>query len=121
MSAETFVARLRKAVPEFEDHYAEHLADYGEILPHVLMGDFTRWFIALYRRSRPDTKVARTLRARLRSVVDFLDRSFQRDPASRELLSTSFLENLHQAGDDYQGIRSQLGPHLLRELDRIEK
>jgi len=39
-----FVHDLVSAVPELRPLLDEHLADnYGELLPHVLFGDITRW------------------------------------------------------------------------------
>jgi hypothetical protein len=37
-----FVHRLASTSPELVDIYRQHIADHGELLPHVLMGDITR-------------------------------------------------------------------------------
>lgn len=100
--------------------YREHLADnYGEVLPHILMGDFTRWFIDQCRTAVGLTETEAE-RARVRRVAQFLDEEYESGPHYvRELLFVSFLENLHLAGRDYDLVKSFLSPVLRTELDRL--
>jgi hypothetical protein len=37
-----FVHQFVSTSPELVDVYRQHIADQGELLPHVLMGDITR-------------------------------------------------------------------------------
>ena len=107
---EQFVSALLQVAPDFEPQNRGHVGFNEELLPHLLMGDFTRWFIELGRRATDVTKLA-----------SFLDESYQTgDDDVRELLSVSFLENLYQAGDDYALVRTGLGPILRQELRRYE-
>ncbi|MDQ6772225.1 MAG: hypothetical protein M3024_04435 [Candidatus Dormibacteraeota bacterium] len=93
-----------------------------ELLPHVLFGDLTRWVIDLYRKSHghADTEKQRT--EILDRTLCFLETRFRdsEDTAAQDLIAVSFLENLHQAGSDYQGIKERLGPALQIWLTRLE-
>ncbi len=43
----TFMTELVAQIPELEPLYSEHMQDnFGEMLPHVLMGDVTRFAVA---------------------------------------------------------------------------
>lgn len=79
-------AALRTAVPEFGEIIDEHLVDYeGELLPHVLFGDLTRFVLAANERGDHDV-VARSL--------TFLDRALRDgDPDVENLVAVSFVEN----------------------------
>lgn len=101
----------------------EHLDYYGELLPHVLFGDLTRWIISLYRRSRESGNPSNDAAAVLRRILAFLEETYLSDttePAVCDLIGASFIENLHQAGEDYHDLREQLGPSLRRQLERSE-
>jgi hypothetical protein len=108
------------AIPEFAPELEAHLAFNHQMLPHVLFGDLTRWVIDLYRQSqghsedRPGEVLARTLR--------FLEDRFSDplDAAAHDLIAVSFLENLHQAGSDYRGLKEQMGPNLRSWLTRLD-
>lgn len=116
-----FMSSLLAAVPEFTATYEEHLVEYGGLLPHVLMGDFTRWFIELFRQSLRDSTDSAQARHQLYEVSRLLDAAWdQSSPKVRELIAASFLENLHQARDDYRGVTGILGPQLTRKLAQIE-
>ena len=43
-----------KIIPEFASTYKEHLMDHRQILPHVLMGEFVRFTIHVFRMSKQD-------------------------------------------------------------------
>jgi hypothetical protein len=116
-----FIDELLRAAPDFERVYEEHLMEYDEVLPHVLMGEFTRWFISTVRSVAPPA--ARTVPSSpaLAPVLELLEREWEEGVGSvRELVSASFLENLHQAGPDYQRVKSTLGPRLRDQLARVE-
>jgi hypothetical protein len=117
-----FIRELVEGTPGLEPVYREHLADnYGELLPHMLMGDFTRWFIDQCRLAA-EVQGTTAERATLRRVARFLDATYQTGPPYvRELLVVSFLENLHLAGRDYELVKSFLAPTLRSELDRLEE
>jgi hypothetical protein len=117
-----FINRLVLAVPEFESVYRDHLRDQeGELLPHVLMGDFTRWFRATYLEAVGGSRTSALAQERLHRSADFLESAWQREEAApgyslvSELLSVSFLENL-LGEPEYDGVKEVLGPGLRSQL-----
>lgn len=94
---------------------AEHLADYDELLLHVLCGDVTRYASALACRSELDD-----LKRLLADLDAALDDS---DDEVGNLISVSFVENAHGvAGDNEAELRQQIRgyPNLARQLSRYE-
>lgn len=105
---DNFVQQLLVAAPEILDIHQKHVKDNDEVLPHVLLGDVTRFVIEAHRRA--DTK----LRTR---ILDFLENAVSSpDDKLQELVVVSFLENLHQAAEDYEGLKNLLGPNLRKNL-----
>src|SRR5690348_12854862 len=97
-----FILKLLNVAPGFRSVYADHLRENDELLPHVLMGDFTRWYIQLFRDSQNESGLSMATRRELDGVSRFLEDEWEQGyPEVRELLVASFLENLHQANDDY--------------------
>jgi hypothetical protein len=90
----------------------EHLADYDGLLPHVLMGDVTRWVVQRFLANAGDST--------LRQMLDMFEMAFEKTKfEERELLAASFLENLPQVGEEGAGIRTILGPALQEQLLQI--
>jgi hypothetical protein len=90
----------------------EHLADYDSLLPHVLMGDVTRWVVQRFLANAGDST--------LRQMLDMFEMAFEKAKfEERELLAASFLENLPRAGEEGAGIRAILGPALQEQLLQI--
>jgi hypothetical protein len=112
-----FIDRLLEQMPEFGVAFRDHVDYHETVLPHVLMGDFTRWTIEQYRRAAQQDNEARAVLLR---AFGFLESEYATDRQGgvQELISVSFLENLHQAGADLEGIAAQLGPKLRAELRR---
>lgn len=89
----------------------EHLDDYEELLPHVFLGDVTRWVAA---RALPPRD------PEVEQLLAFIEARFaQGGEHEREMISVSFLENLPRPGEPGAELRNQLGPNLLRQLDQI--
>jgi hypothetical protein len=55
------VPQLIQAVPEFEDTYDEHMADFDELLTYILFGDLVRYVLAAYKTGNEEL-VERALR-----------------------------------------------------------
>jgi hypothetical protein len=110
-----FVPRLFREAPQFEAQFRKENDD-SLVLPHLVMADFTRWFIDLCRQSRLDPE----RRASAERLAAFLDHEFQAggEPVD-ELIGVSFLEPIYQAGDDLPLVRAMLGPVLRRALAEI--
>lgn len=95
---------LVRAAPELEALLRQHLADYTEVLSHVLMADVTRWL----RASDPKVR-----------VLDILERYMTvGDAQVQEVIALSFLENLE--AEDYS-LRAALGPSLSATLREMEE
>jgi len=108
------VRRLVAEVPALQGVWAEHLSDnYGEVLPHVLLAEITRYAINAALGTPEDLATARR-------IVSFLERNFEGGSARiKELVAVSFLENLPR--DDQQGheVWELLGPELAAEAARL--
>jgi hypothetical protein len=99
--------------PELLPVLQEHLDDYDGLLPHVMMGDITRWVIRKFNADRSDPT--------LRQVLKFIeDACSQAEFEDRGIIIVSFLENLPRVGEKDAEIRSLLGPSLLSELQKID-
>ena len=101
LTYDTFVPTLLAELPGFKEIYDEHLRDYDTVLPHVLIGDLTRYVIVSYRQMSTDAS------GQARQAVDralaLLEQAMQSTDAQLQaLVSVSFLENLHQADADYE-------------------
>lgn len=106
-----FVGALVHRFPILVPLLQEHLDDYDGLLPHVFLGDVTRWVLG---RGLPSGS------SEARAVLDFIEACFaQGTEHERELISVSFLENLPRAGEAGAEWRDQLGPELQRELEQI--
>src|SRR5947207_1087142 len=94
-----FLDRLVGRVPEFMGTAKSEKDFYGEVIPHVFMASFARWFIEAYRASQSGDPVATES---VQRVLAFLESEFADEsrPAVRELIAASFLDNLTQAGPD---------------------
>lgn len=108
---------LISKIPEFEQIVEEHVEDNQKVLPHVLFGDFTRFFISTYKKSKQSIKDKEVLDSML-NVIEFL--TTINDDQISELLNASFFENLHQAGEDYDEIKRVLKPNSFKELIKKE-
>jgi hypothetical protein len=87
----------------------EHLDTYEALLPHVLMGDVTRWTVERFHVDSADES--------LRDVLKFIEESFSRGTYdTQEIINVSFLENLPRRGEDDFEIRFLLGRNLQDEL-----
>jgi hypothetical protein len=107
-SVVTFCEWLVGSFPELAPVLEEHRHEYGEVLPHVFFGDFTRWFVAGYQAGDV---------ARLRQVAEWLDEQYQTaDDVVRDLIAVSFLENLPWPPEPNADVADLLGPLLTERL-----
>jgi hypothetical protein len=118
---ERMIHELLRAVPEFQQVFDEHVNFNGELLTHLLFGDLTRWVIDLYRKSQSGGHGAPQTEEILIRTLDFLeDRCTNAGEVGvQNIITVSFLENLHQAGPDYEGIKNRLGPNLRKVLAEV--
>lgn len=109
-----FVGALVYRFPELLEVLQEHLEDQaGEVLPHVFMGDVTRWLVRRFLAAGRND-------ATLREILSFMEGAFKSDREEvKELLAVSFLENLPCFGESGFEIRSVIGPTMQEELARL--
>jgi hypothetical protein len=94
--------------------YEEHVADNGEVLPHVLFWDFTRHIVESYISGKEPADWI--------PALDFLEEAFGVvDDYSRGVISASFLESLPYAGEPGAGIAGHLGPTLRSRLAELRR
>jgi len=94
------LANTEPALARFRD---EHIAIYGELLPHVLFGDVTRWVVA---------------QAPAAHVLQVLERHLATGDADvNNLIGASFLENLER---EDTVVRQALGPGLRLALEAMD-
>jgi hypothetical protein len=102
---DTVVPLLLDALPGFRPTHEEHLADFGELLPHLLFGDLTRFVLAA-RAASDHTTVTQAL--------NFLETaSLSADQKVRDLVADSFVENVGPWDEAQQGF-IRTWPHNLR-------
>jgi hypothetical protein len=92
----------------------EHLEDNdGELLPHVLMGDMTRWLV-----EHADVEIHKLT---VRAILATFEENFTPRSADKvsELIAASFLENLPELGEPGGQIRTEVGPKMRGQLVRI--
>jgi hypothetical protein len=120
LTYDTVVPRLVTEIPELCALYNEHLHDYGELLPHVFLGDVTRFVITAFECSINRQDMLRLCDGAMR-ILSLLERAMSSsDEKLQELVSVSFLENLNHTSKTYTQIRARLGPRLLKELQAYE-
>ncbi|MCG8459030.1 MAG: hypothetical protein MI919_22365 [Holophagales bacterium] len=107
-----FVGSLVHRFPVLLPLLQDHLDTYDELLPHVFLGDFTRWMQEELTLARPPSE--------LKDILGFLETEFESGSThQQELISVSFLENLPRPGEPAFEFRQELGPSLRRQLDLI--
>ena len=109
---------IANRIPGFSPAIREHVDFYDELLPHVLMGDFTRYLSALCCGPAASQLQQST---QCREALNILETALNSpDPKLRELVAVSFVENLDPADESYPCVRSQLGPSLRTQLIEYE-
>lgn len=109
-----FPEQLRAHVPGFDHIYDEHIRDYDEVLPHVLLGDLVRFLLDTVR-------VQGTRNAALHEAMILLERGMgSADPKLQELVAISFLENLDPGDQGFPAIRILFGPYLEKQYRKYE-
>ncbi len=106
-----FVSRLASTSTEMAELYRDHLADQGELLPHVLMGAITRVVIA-----SAGTEQAHWLSQLLEQLEGGLASG---DEDIVELIGVSFVENLSGENAAIRLLIPFMGEALRKEVKSI--
>jgi hypothetical protein len=107
-----FIEDLLRTVPELRRVYAGHLADNDEVLPHVFMGDVTRFAVAEAGADRNADVLARML-GQFEKILA------SGDDEARELVVASFVENLCGEAATVRKLKALMGPHLRARAEAI--
>lgn len=101
----SFCQELAEQIPDLGSLLSEHISDYDDILPHVFMGDVTRYVLAdgPYR-----TEVVAALEDALRN----------RGPEVEELIAVSFVENLETQEELDRAVYGVNAPQITAEWRR---
>lgn len=111
---------LLDRVGELRPIHDEHLADNVELLPHVFMGDVTRFVVSLHKKLLMDPGSEHGEKI-LSTTLELLERALREgDDDLQELIVVSFLENLEQSDEDYESLKRLLGKELSRHLSVLE-
>ncbi len=105
LTKSSVVPALIEAAPELQTVLGEHLEDMGgEVLPHLLFGDLTR-FVAEAHGQGSDEVVHR--------ILDFLETAIQHgDGYVRNLVAVSFIENIGVWESEMASLVAALPPAL---------
>jgi hypothetical protein len=113
MTQTSFLNDLAGRVPAVKELEREHVEEFDEILPTVLMGAITRLYCEACRREWPgDAEVAAVISEHLEKGLESADEPI------RDLIILGFVENL-MGETNVPSIRGRLGPHVSQALNAI--
>lgn len=116
---ENFWTHLVRIIPETTPILSAHIAEHGEVLPHILFSELTQWAIHLFLRWQEESD--NTAYAIFAKIIAFMQQCLDsEDERVQELVLFSFLENLWQSGEAYTELQKHLTPDLRRWLSQIE-
>ena len=99
-------------MPELKQRYDEHISANDEILPHIFLGDVTRFVIEASGEGAigSEDSVCR--------ILNYFEHSMcNSDECVRELISVSFIENLTGHKNVVGQLIPLMGPSLKNELE----
>jgi hypothetical protein len=114
-----FVRQMVNRFPQLEEILKEHARDnFGETLPHVFLGEFTRYLLSLLRTAEHNDDEA--MYRNIQEILNYLEDSFSTKSESvQELIAVSSLENLPQRGEQESQILDMIGPNLRAQLGEL--
>lgn len=105
MSPDQFCLQLASLSPSVDLLLKEHFKDFDEVLPHVFLGEITRYIL---NDDEDRTK-----------LVNFIESNFgTTSSAIDELIAVSFVENLPEWTDFQNATRGLYTPKLHDEWNR---
>jgi hypothetical protein len=105
------VNKLLDQVPELRYVYDEHIHDNNELLPHVFLGDVTRYVV--HRVRLGETGPAKPVERILSVLEQYMGSG---DEQVKELVSVSFVENLLKHDKVLASLKGLIGPNLQKEI-----
>lgn len=116
ISGMKFVLELRHQVPELESLFGEHIVDYDEILPHVLMSDVAKFAEEMDAKAAQGSIRATEVLSHLLNLLE--DGMHNGDETTKELIAASFLENLDRDNPRFAGLCLRFGEALTEALEK---
>ena len=110
--SELFVDRLLGLVPELKTRFEQHVADNEVLLPHVFMGDVTRFVIDEAKNPNMRETLERFLRA-IENELHFENAN------TKELIQASFVENLMGEEITVEKLKPLMGPIVRKAVSTI--
>jgi len=114
-----FVNQVAGLSPTLKVLLEDHVKDnFGEVLPHVFLGDVTRHVIALVQAPASDDSLA--VRREVKNILDTMEHGYATGNSEvQELIAASFLENLPAKEEPGSEIRGMVGPSLGSQLTKM--
>jgi hypothetical protein len=107
-----FIEELLQVEPALKAVFGAHICDNDEVLPHVFMGDVTRFIIAAAERKNADSMLPK--------LINFLEVQLATGGDEIEnLISVSFIENLTGEVEAISVLIPMMGPCLRKEIMRL--
>ena len=108
----SFIENLIRVLPQLKPIYDEHLADNDTLLPHVLMGDLTRFVIVEVEKHKR--------REVLEPILGCLEEGLENGAEEvKELIAASFVENLMGETVTLEQLKPLMGENLKRAVQTI--
>ena len=115
-STENCINQLLDHAPELRAMYDEHIHDYNELLPHVFMGDISRFVV---QKAKLGDEDAISL---VRRILDCLEQCMESGADNvKDLISVSFVENVVDHYEALPALRGMIGPTLEKEFQNHRK
>lgn len=113
-----FTRKIASLSPALTALLEDHMKDnFGELLPHVFLGDVTRHVISLVR---DPSKGNLAVRRELKTILDTMEEGYVTGNSElQELIAASFLENLPTTEEPGSEIREMVGPNLGSQLKKM--
>jgi hypothetical protein len=106
------IRKLLELVPELQPVYDEHISDNHELLPHVFMGDVTRYVVQRVCSGEEEEEQP------VMRIIDHLEQCMATgDDQVKELVSVSFVENLLGNDNALAKLKDVMGPALAKEVE----
>src|SRR4051794_25540235 len=105
-----FISDLVDAVPELEGLLADHVATFDEVLPHVFMGDVTRFVLAKCQAKAAGSDHAAAV---LKALFSSLEAASSWNSGEvDELIGVSFVENMLPEAKGLECLRTFMSPEM---------
>ena len=112
-----FIEGLLLEVPEFKDTYEDHVQFNGEILPIVLMDEFSRFVLEHFRRAMASSTLSNDIVTR---ALNYLESELEQGNETAEvLIRTTFSESVDAEWRDkdfFNALWNRCGPKLRKTI-----